>query len=284
MSDLASTSTLAVVPTTLKEITPLQSMLAGAMAGTAVDTALFPLDTLKTRMQSKAGFAASGGFRGVYSGLTSAVIGSAPGGLKKTLTAVMPDPQHAPIVHMMSASGGEIVACFVRVPTEVIKQRMQTKQFTTTSAAVKSVVHNEGVLGFYRGYFSTVAREIPFSCIQFPLYEYMKKTWALSTDRIQVDPWQASICGSISGGIAAAITTPLDVVKTRVMLSQRSPTGVQSSAYYSGITSTFKRILAEEGPRALFSGVGPRVMWISIGGSIFLGVYEKTKLIVTRDS
>lgn len=53
------------------------------MAGTAVDTALFPLDTLKTRMQSKAGFAASGGFRGVYSGLTSAVIGSAPGGKKK---------------------------------------------------------------------------------------------------------------------------------------------------------------------------------------------------------
>lgn len=53
------------------------------MAGTAVDTALFPLDTLKTRMQSKAGFAASGGFRGVYSGLTTAVIGSAPGGKSK---------------------------------------------------------------------------------------------------------------------------------------------------------------------------------------------------------
>lgn len=36
-----------------------------------------------------------------------------------------------------------------------------------------------------------------------------------------------------------------------------------------------KRIAAEEGPRALLSGIGPRVMWISIGGSIFLGVYEK---------
>lgn len=37
---------------------------------------------------------------------------------------------------------------------------MQTKQFQTTSAAVKSVIHNEGILGFYRGYFSTVAREV----------------------------------------------------------------------------------------------------------------------------
>ncbi|KAF9096388.1 S-adenosylmethionine transporter [Mortierella sp. AD031] len=292
MSDISSSaSTLAVVPA-IKEATALQCMLAGAMAGTAVDTALFPLDTLKTRLQSKAGFAASGGFRGVYSGLTSAVIGSAPGasmffvtyeGLKKALTAAMPDPQYAPTVHMMSASGGEIAACFVRVPTEVIKQRMQTKQFQTTTAALKSVIHNEGILGFYRGYFSTVAREIPFSCIQFPLYEYMKKTRATATERSTVDPWEAAICASIAGGIAAAITTPLDVVKTRVMLSQRNPTGANgpSSAYYSGISSTFKRILAEEGPRALFSGVGPRVMWISIGGSIFLGAYEKVKVVIS---
>ena len=63
-------------------------------------------------------------------------------------------------------------ACFVRVPTEVIKQRMQTKQFSTTTAAVKSVIHNEGVLGFYRGYFSTVAREVDthfLTDLSFPL-------------------------------------------------------------------------------------------------------------------
>ncbi|KAF9580831.1 hypothetical protein BGW38_002367 [Lunasporangiospora selenospora] len=299
MSDLTlAPTTLAIetaasTPVVTKKATLLQCLLAGGLAGTAVDTALFPLDTLKTRLQSKAGFAASGGFRGVYSGLTSAVIGSAPGasmffvtyeGLKKTLTTVMPDPQHQPIVHMMSASGGEIAACFVRVPTEVIKQRMQTKQFNTTSSAVKAVIQNEGILGFYRGYFSTVVREIPFTCIQFPLYEYMKKSYAAKTFRSQVDPWEAAICGSIAGGIAAGLTTPLDVVKTRLMLSQRSAAGVNSPNYYSGIIPTFKRILAEEGPRALFSGIGPRVMWISIGGSIFLGVYEKAKVAFTTYS
>ncbi|KAG0251659.1 hypothetical protein DFQ27_008600 [Actinomortierella ambigua] len=290
----------------LKEPTWLQCMMAGGLAGTAVDTALFPLDTLKTRLQSKAGFAASGGFRGVYSGLTSAVVGSAPGAsmffvtyetLKATLKTMMPEPQQEPIVHMMSASGGEIAACFVRVPTEVIKQRMQTKQFTTTSAAVRAVVANEGLRGFYRGYFSTVAREIPFTCIQFPLYEYMKKSWAHKTNRRVVDAWEAAICGSIAGGFAAGLTTPLDVIKTRLMLSQRAAQSVvvdgaaaagaavgagtaANSAYYSGIVSTFRRIWVEEGPRALFSGIGPRVMWISIGGSIFLGVYEKTKTVL----
>lgn len=51
------------------------------MAGTSVDVALFPLDTVKTRLQSAEGFWKSGGFRGVYRGLSVAAAGSAPGGV-----------------------------------------------------------------------------------------------------------------------------------------------------------------------------------------------------------
>lgn len=51
------------------------------MAGTAVDVALFPLDTIKTRLQSSQGFFKAGGFRGIYKGLSAAAIGSAPGGV-----------------------------------------------------------------------------------------------------------------------------------------------------------------------------------------------------------
>ena len=54
---------------------------AGGVAGMAVDITLFPLDTLKTRLQSEAGFRASGGFRGIYSGLAPAALASAPNGL-----------------------------------------------------------------------------------------------------------------------------------------------------------------------------------------------------------
>ena len=53
-------------------------MAAGAVAGTSVDVALFPLDTVKTRLQSPNGFLKSGGFRGVYNGIGAAVAGSAP--------------------------------------------------------------------------------------------------------------------------------------------------------------------------------------------------------------
>ncbi|KAL0094782.1 mitochondrial carrier domain-containing protein [Phycomyces blakesleeanus] len=256
-----------------------QALVAGALAGTAVDTALFPLDTIKTRLQSQAGFIASGGFRGVYSGLLSAVIGSAPNAslffvtyesMKRLLSASIDNPQYAPFVHMTAASFGEISACTVRVPTEVIKQRMQTKQFQVTSSAVSHVIRTEGILGFYRGFLSTVAREIPFTCIQFPLYEYFKSAYGTYKGR-PTEPYEAAMWGSLAGGIAAAITTPLDVCKTRIMLSHKN----QAVKQYTGIISTMKRIVAEEGPRALLSGIGPRVMWISIGGSIFLGVYEK---------
>jgi solute carrier family 25 S-adenosylmethionine transporter 26 len=58
----------------------LKPMASGAIAGTTVDLFFYPIDTLKTRLQSRQGFLASGGFKGVYKGLGSVAVGSAPGG------------------------------------------------------------------------------------------------------------------------------------------------------------------------------------------------------------
>ena len=55
------------------------ALVAGGFAGTSVDVALFPIDTLKTRLQSPQGFLKAGGFRGIYNGLGAAAAGSAPG-------------------------------------------------------------------------------------------------------------------------------------------------------------------------------------------------------------
>lgn len=62
------------------------------MAGTSVDIALFPLDTIKTRLQSAHGFFKAGGFRGVYSGLSAAAAGSAPGGCNSLI--LVPEQVH----------------------------------------------------------------------------------------------------------------------------------------------------------------------------------------------
>lgn len=92
-------------------------MMAGAAAGLAVDTILYPLDTIKTRLQSRHGFAKAGGFSKIYAGIGSVMVGSAPGSslffatyelLKAKTDRFFPHPS---ISHAIAASFGEIVAC-----------------------------------------------------------------------------------------------------------------------------------------------------------------------------
>jgi solute carrier family 25 S-adenosylmethionine transporter 26 len=272
------------------------ALLAGALAGTTTDLSLFPLDTLKTRLQSPLGFLRSGGFTGIYRGVGSALVGSAPSASlffltyegTKSLFATLPilpadSTFSAPLTHMVAASLGEVAACAVRVPTEVIKQRAQAGQFHSSAAALTDILRRRKEVGLfglgrelYRGWGITIFREIPFTVIQFPLWEALKgwgrarirrnNPGALEKGGVELDVGAAesALYGSLAGGVAAGLTTPLDVLKTRVMLSKKS----------RSVASIFRGILRDEGPRVLFSGIGPRMMWISAGGAIFLGSYQ----------
>lgn len=253
------------------------SLVAGAIAGTTVDVVLFPLDTLKTRLQSQQGFLKAGGFKKIYSGIASAALGSAPTsalffctyeGVKQFVGPVMPSLM-TPLVHSIAAACGEVAACSVRVPVEVVKQRTQANHDMSSWRMFKSVLHVEGFRGFYRGYFTTVAREIPFSFIQFPLWEFLKNMFA-NPDSLLT--WQAAVCGAISGGIAGGLTTPFDVAKTRIILAERTSHLAAGSMY-----AALKTVWHEKGLPGLFSGVAPRVVSLSVGGFIFLGAYEQAK-------
>lgn len=273
----------------------LTSLLAGGLAGTSVDLALFPIDTLKTRLQDPRGFLAAGGFRGVYRGVVAAAAGSAPGaslffGTYETMKPVISDLQREylgesstaaaspAVTHMAAASIGEAAACMVRVPTEVLKSKMQTNAVgaSTLSSTLRLVLSEKdgrafasGICGgLYRGYGITLMREVPFALIQFPLYERFKVEWG-SIQGHETSPPQAAACGSIAGGIAAGITTPLDVVKTRLMLGSD-----KNSVPYKGVRDVVERLVNEEGASVLLSGIQPRMMWISVGGFVFFGAYE----------
>ena len=262
------------------------ALVAGGCAGTSVDVALFPIDTLKTRLQAPQGFVKSGGFRGIYNGLGAAAAGSAPGAALffATYETMKPWIQQQgtedSVSHMLAASLGEAAACLVRVPTEVVKARMQTAQVQSSlTDTIRSVYHEgSGLLGgLYRGYGITLFREIPFAMIQFPLYEKFKVDWRDQwRNGVPVTPWQAAACGSFSGAIAAAWTTPLDVLKTRLMLGTD-----QHGRPYRGLSDVLSSTLQAEGPTALLKGIQPRVMWISIGGFVFFGAYEGFKSMLT---
>merc|ERR1712217_334345 len=87
----------------------------------------------------------------------------------------------------------------------------------------------------------------------------------------ETNPNQGAICGSIAGAIASGLTTPLDVAKTRIILEK--PVEGQPKVY-TGAVQTLSLIYREEGPLALFKGIGPRVGWITVGGFVFFGAYE----------
>uniref|UniRef100_A0A667YCL9 Mitochondrial S-adenosylmethionine carrier protein n=1 Tax=Myripristis murdjan TaxID=586833 RepID=A0A667YCL9_9TELE len=255
---------------------------AGGCAGMCVDLTLFPLDTIKTRLQSQQGFNKAGGFRGIYAGVPSAAVGSFPNAAaffvtyectKSLLGAGGPlaAPHVAPVTHMLAASLGEIVACLIRVPTEVVKQRTQASPSSTTYQMLLATLREEGVRGLYRGYRSTVLREVGFIRTFFPLF----LTLFLTPQGHTLYSWQAAVCGAFAGAVAAFVTTPLDVAKTRIMLAKAG------TATASGnIPLVLYDVWKSRGLTGLFAGSIPRMTFISVGGFIFLGTYEKVRRVL----
>lgn len=52
--------------------------ISGAIAAIGAKVSLFPMDTIKTRLQAPGGLFAHGGFRGVYKGVGAIAAGSPP--------------------------------------------------------------------------------------------------------------------------------------------------------------------------------------------------------------
>jgi solute carrier family 25 (mitochondrial S-adenosylmethionine transporter), member 26 len=187
---------------------------------------------------------------------------------------------------------------------------MQAGLHHSLPEAVSSAYRLNGISGFYVGYRATLmrevspassscllkARQIPFSFIQFPIYERMKQEITKFRNGQPPASYEAALCGSISGAFSAALTTPLDVLKTRLMLASPStsqpvdplpslfshispPPLPQSVGTIQGLCLLYR----EGGMRTLFAGVEPRVMWIGIGGFFFFGAFEKVKSLLTKD-
>lgn len=81
-----------------------------------------------------------------------------------------------------------------------------------------------------------------------------------------MEPWEAMLVGAVSGGLTAVGTTPIDVMKTRMMIA---PQGLSPSMSSIAIT-----IFQQEGPLALFKGAVPRFFWVAPLGAINFAGFE----------
>ncbi|XP_070215788.1 mitochondrial S-adenosylmethionine carrier protein isoform X1 [Bos mutus] len=222
------------------------SLVAGGVAGVSVDLILFPLDTIKTRLQSPQGFYKAGGFYGVYAGVPSTAIGSFPNAAAffvtyeyvKWILHTDSSSYLMPVTHMLAASVGEVVACLIRVPSEVVKQRAQVSASSGTFHIFSNILCQEGIQGLYRGYKSTVLREIPFSLVQFPLWESLKALWSWRQDHV-VDSWQSAVCGAFA-----------DYLQVSSLAWQPSVWEVSSSLVFTTKLAAFCWNLAERAPES----------------------------------
>ncbi|VUZ53816.1 unnamed protein product, partial [Hymenolepis diminuta] len=282
---------------------------AGATAGLCVDVVLYPIDTLKTRLQSASGniFTSCGKLK-LFAGLPMVLLGSAPASavffyfyeVAKEVSQKNGLPMWAS--SMIGTTTADITSMVLWVPCENVKQSAQSRPFDSLRSIFRSYVLHEGWIGLYRGYVSTIVRDLPCALIQFPIWEALKGFFARRNHHRLLDQhlqggvaphsfpppsaanltgFQFALCGFLSGAIAGSVTTPLDVAKTRIMLAERD------SVLSSGrISTALKLVYNETGVLGWFAGILPRVGLMSLGGGIFLGLYDITKsfLVPTPDN
>ncbi|RKP10423.1 mitochondrial carrier domain-containing protein, partial [Thamnocephalis sphaerospora] len=207
----------------------------------------------------------------------------------------------------ISATIGDLASSVAKVPREVITTRLQAGTAANTNAALQQVLAEDGPRGLFRGFWSTTLRDVPFMVILFTTYENFKlahqRGWrpfgaSAHSSGVHEDgtpctvPTLAStLFGGVSGAMAGYLTTPFDVIKTRVMTATRaglSSTVAQTSAATKPpltVMDAARAISREAGPwpavgRAFFAGAVPRSVWWFCVCSIFFPVYERSKEVL----
>eukprot|EP00898_Chlorokybus_atmophyticus_P008993 jgi/Chlat1/9095/Chrsp97S08414 len=281
--------------------------LAGGLAGGITSAVLHPIDTIKTKLQHHGAadlytgpVVGQHGLLGLYPGLRATVAGSIPSSalyfgsyeFGKGLLGKHLPPRLKGAVPPLAAALGNVISSSILVPKEVIKQRMQVAGTHNAVAVLSATIRSEGVRGLYAGWGAALMRNLPSNVINFTVFEYLKALVIARSDdgSSTLKPWQSFALGAVSGGTSALATTPLDVVKTRLM-TQMSPAVIQAaggsksaavaaamfSSGYSGIASTLGRIAREEGVAGLTRGMAPRLVYSAAFGAIGFFTFESLK-------
>ncbi|GAA5844177.1 hypothetical protein JCM5353_005892 [Sporobolomyces roseus] len=276
----------------------------GGLAGALGATAVYPIDLTKTRMQNQRSKVVgellyknsidcvkkvykNEGFVGFYRGLPPQLIGVAPEkAIKLTVNDLMreyaTDKNTGRIkLSWELAAGGIAGGCQVVFtnPLEIVKIRlqMQGENAKVVGNHVRQgalhIVKQLGLIGLYRGATACLARDVPFSAIYFPAHAHLKKdVFHDGRDGKVLSYGEALAAAAIAGMPAAYLTTPADVIKTRLQTEAR-----KGESTYKGVGDAFRKILSEEGPRALFKGGPARVLRSSPQFGVTLVAYENLK-------
>lgn len=265
----------------------LVHFLSGGMSAGLVRASLQPLDTCKTRLQASSVAAplrttllANKGVRGLYRGVVPGVVGIVPAAavymlvfqsLKTRLTARFPD-RGRNVAIAASAAIGDVVASLVRVPCEVLKQRLQVGVYSDLGGALRGLVASRQLGRLYAGLGAQLARDVPYAAVEFVFYENLKNGVSDGKGE-KLSRAESFVVGGVSGAAAAIASNPLDVVKTRLMTQTRTGGGVK----YKGVGHALVTVAREEGVKTFAKGIAPRIAAKTLQSALFFAAYETIK-------
>lgn len=153
---------------------------------------------------------------------------------------------HLEFLTSLSPKGflADLAASPLYVPSEVLKTRLQLQgrynnpffhsgyNYRSTLDAFRTIIRLEGLTELFSGYKATLARDLPFSALQFAFYEKEQKMAKAWVGHKEIGLPLEIFTGASAGGMAGVITCPLDVVKTRIQ-TQLDPALAPHSAPHS---------------------------------------------------
>ncbi|KAM4678256.1 mitoferrin-1 [Discoglossus pictus] len=285
---------------------PLTHMTAGAVAGILEHTVMYPVDSVKTRMQSlqpdpKAQYKGvvealkriirTEGLWTPLRGINVTMLGAGPAHalyfacyekMKTTIGVMINHVGNSHVANGVAGSLATVLHDAVMNPAEVVKQRMQmyNSPYKSMLDCIRTVSRTEGVGAFYRSYTTQLAMNIPFQAIHFIMYELTQEQ--LNPQR-QYHPGTHIVSGAIAGAVAAAATTPLDVCKTLLNTQENlALSSVNISGHLSGMVNAFRTVYQLGGVAGYFKGVRARVIYQMPSTAIAWSVYEFFKYALTK--
>jgi len=275
------------------------NMLAGALAGITEHAVMFPVDSIKTRMQVFATspaavytgvgnaftrISSTEGMRALWRGVSSVILGAGPAHAVhfgtyeavKELAGANEAGNHWVATSVAGASA-TIASDALMNPFDVIKQRMQVhkSEFRSVFTCARVVYRNEGLNAFYVSYPTTLTMTVPFTAVQFTVYEELKK---LLNPSGVYSPTTHMIAGGLAGGVAAGVTTPLDVAKT--LLQTRGSSADPEIRATRGMMDAFRIIWQRDGMKGFARGLTPRVMTFMPSNALCWLSYEFFKAAI----
>lgn len=165
--------------------------------------------------------------------------------------------------------------------------------YNSTLDAARKMYTTEGIASFYSG-LTPALLGLTHVAVQFPAYEYLKTKFtgqgmgdAPTDDKKHPGHWFGVLGATVLSKIlASSATYPHEVIRTRLQTQRRPSPGVDAKLVgqgnggnganpkYRGVTRTFKTILAEEGWRAFYAGMGTNMMRAVPAATVTMLTYE----------